>query len=342
MSKSFLDRANTANGADNFMQTGPAKTDPKAELKWLDYLAHPERAKDPNVDYAADAQQYGRSSDVVQAKEQVGNLYQSPEAGNALSDPPVIAVNLGCTFGTSGVKINLNLTVDKKMGDFTASYGFGMTYHSNFYTTGKKGWEMRNSLMLDYDDGKNGAALGTNLWTGFGEMSEFNQRTGMMNLRHKGVGFTYENDGFPFGYIGLGDGNDSYRTAAASIQMGDLSLNTNLLTGLRDVTSFLVEDNVLPGGHEGIPQGEGQFGENYTHGFVFEQGEPYRFGGLTLKYKGASIGIDSDRYIRHPFQNILAHDWIKDQRQFEVLSRDVKAILNASNLGTSKFTTWGQ
>jgi len=99
----------------------------------------------------------------------------------------------------------------------------------------------------------------------------------------------------------------------------------------------------MPGGLMGIPlEGKGEFGETYTHGFVFEQNTPYRYGGLTLNYKGTSIGIDSDRWIRHPFQNILAHDWIKDQRQFKVLSDDIKLIINSSNFGLSKFTTWGQ
>ena len=69
MSKSFLPRTHAANSADSQINTGPAKTDPEAELKWLDYLAHPERANDPNVDYAADVQQYSRSNDVVLAKD---------------------------------------------------------------------------------------------------------------------------------------------------------------------------------------------------------------------------------------------------------------------------------
>ena len=78
MSKSFLSRTHAANCTDSQMSAGPAKTDPEAELKWLDYLAHPERANDPNVDYAADVQQYNRSNDVVQAKEpKVWNPAQS-------------------------------------------------------------------------------------------------------------------------------------------------------------------------------------------------------------------------------------------------------------------------
>ena len=34
--------------------------------------------------------------------------------------------------------------------------------------------------------------------------------------------------------------------------------------------------------------------------------------------------IDSDRYVRHPIQNILAHDWLSPQPGFEVLSSGIK------------------
>lgn len=285
--------------------------------------------------------QVGGKGNGVQKKSNNEQPIQAKGPGDGLLDPPAITAGIGVTLGTGGPKINFNVTVDKKMGDFTASYGFGITYHGKYYSTGKKGWEMRNSLMLDYEKNGFGAALGTNWWTGFGEMSEFNQRTGMVNLRAGEFGIMYENDGVPFDLIGLSDGGDSYRTAAASIQLGDFSLNTNLFTGLRDETSFL-QESLMPGGKMGIPEGIGQFGEEYTHGFVFEQGTPYRYGGLTLNYKGQSIGIDSDRWVRHPFQNILAHDWIADQRQFETLSDDINLVLNSSNLGLSKFTTWGQ
>ena len=36
------------------------------------------------------------------------------------------------------------------------------------------------------------------------------------------------------------------------------------------------------------------------------------------------IRIDSDRHVRHPIQNILAHGWISPQPGFQVLSEGVK------------------
>ena len=379
MSKSFINRSQNQNTSRNHSNELQKKIDPQAQLDWINnqkvdhgfgvfnnsyngnetaqMFAKDEKRNDEGNDasiqmkkddivWPIEQDMANRRNQVMQAKDDgFGDaMYQSGDLGNDFGDPPVISVNIGCTFGTGGVKLNLNFTVDKKMGDFTASYGFGVTYHSDFYETKKKGFEMRNSLMLDYDTEKFGASLGTNFWNGFGEMKEFDQRTGMVNLRSGNFGLTYENDGFPFGYIGLGDNNDSYRTAAFSIQMGDFSVNTNLLTGLRRVADIIAETKDEKGGGEmGIPlEGKGEFGEKYTHGFVFEQGPQYRYGGLTINYKGTSIGIDSDRWVRHPFQNYLAHDWIKDQRQFKVLSNDINAVLNGSNLGFSKFTTWGQ
>jgi hypothetical protein len=258
--------------------------------------------------------------------------------------PNDLYFGIGISYGTGGFKANVNLTANHDFGsDFSGSYGLGFTYHQDFYETGRSGFEFRNSLMVNYDDGHTGGSLGTNFWNGFGEMKEFNQRTGMLNFRSDDFKFSYENDGTPFQLIGLGDGGDSYRTAAASIGYGDFSVNMNLLTGLRDEMSFTKESiqNKLEGVDGGTPEGRGVFGENYKHGFVFERGTRYRYGGLTLNYQGISAGVNSE-WVRHGFQNVLAHDIIRPQRQFPMLSNDWNPVFNLSNQGTSKFTTWGQ
>jgi hypothetical protein len=380
MSRTFLNRSNQNNAYKNAAKPSQQKVDLEAQLKRLDNninnpgwdtasyspaqmfaeeleqsnqdinsIANSDKQNkmsinnDPELENEADLMgkraAQGKLADI--AKGTTSNI--QPKTNDfGPGDPPSYTVNMTFSYGSGGLKVNLNFTAEKKIGDFSGSYGFGVTYYSNFLTTGKKGFEMRNSLMLDYEDAKGrGGRLGTNLWTGLGEMSEFNQRTGFVNARTKDVGFSYENDGAPFGKIGLGDGRDSYRTAAASIRIGELSVNTNLFTGLRDNLSFFIENNILPGGKMGYPPA-GNFGEKYTHGLVFERGPRYRYGGLTINYKGKSIGIDSDRWVRHPFQNILAHDWIKNQRQFEVLSDDIKNVMNSYPFGLSKFTLWGE
>jgi len=54
-----------------------------------------------------------------------------------------------------------------------------------------------------------------------------------------------------------------------------------------------------------------------------------------------SVGVNSE-WVRHGFQNILAHGIISPQRQFPMLSGDVKPILNYSTQNLSQFTTWGK
>ncbi len=301
--------------------------------------ASAEATADKEADEKGNQAAQGKKANV---KGSSSNILQLKTNNFGPGEPPNYTVQISFSYVGGKMRINLNFTAVKEIGDFSGSYGFGVTYYSNFLNTGKKGFEMRNSLMLGYEDAQQrGVNMGTNLWTGFGEMSEFNQRTGFMSAKTKNLGFSYENDGAPFGKMGLGDGGDSYRTAAASIQIGELSLNTNLFTGLRNELSFFIENYILPGGKMGYAS-TGKFGEEYTHGLVYEQGPRYRYGGLTMNYKGKSFGIDSDRWVRHPFQNILAHDIIKDQRQFEVLTNDINNVYNAYPFGLSKFTLWGE
>lgn len=67
-----------------------------------------------------------------------------------------------------------------------------------------------------------------------------------------------------------------------------------------------------------------------------------RYGGLTLNYNGISAGVNSE-WVRHAFQNVLAHDIFQPQRQFPMLNKDWKPVYNYSNQGrTSKFTIWGR
>jgi hypothetical protein len=61
------------------------------------------------------------------------------------------------------------------------------------------------------------------------------------------------------------------------------------------------------------------------NGFVKEdKNEPqYRMGALTVGYKGYKIGIDSDRYVRHPAQDIFAHNIMSHQPGFQTLSNTI-------------------
>ncbi len=239
----------------------------------------------------------------------------------------------------SGWKVNVYAQHMQPLGgNFNAGLGAGLSYYSNFHGTEKSGWEFRGSGALNYNDGDWNATLGTNYWNGFGGLDEFDQRTGFSSLSFKGFGMSYENDGAPFPKIGLGDGGDQYRTAAASLHLGEFDLDLNLFTGKRDKTSYEMESQ-LPGGEKGIPEGEGKYGETYDHGFVVERGPKYRMGNLTLNYNGVAAGVNSE-WVRHSFQNVFAHHIISPQRQFPMLSGDWSPVLEYYTKPRSPFTLW--
>lgn len=187
------------------------------------------------------------------------------------------------------------------------------------------------------NNGKTGFSLGTNFWSG-GVTNGDSQRTGILKLRSGDFRFQYENDGTPFQYVGLGDGNDSYRTAAAGIGIGDFSLGMNLFTGLRDRKSFKNENNGRWDGTKGkIGQTcYGDYGEKYTNGIVDEK-NPYRLGALTLNYKGYRSGLNSE-WIRHGFQNLFAHQIMSPQRMFQMHSSDWKPYSQYQT--PNPFTSW--
>jgi len=82
------------------------------------------------------------------------------------------------------------LSLSSDLGD-TGSVGLGISYHSNLFGTGKNGFEIRSSFLLNVNDN---ISIGTNLWTGLGALSEFNQRTGVLQGSFGDFNFSYEND----------------------------------------------------------------------------------------------------------------------------------------------------
>lgn len=74
---------------------------------------------------------------------------------------------------------------------------------------------------------KTGFSLGTNFWSG-GVTDGNSQQTGVLKFRSGDFRFQYENDETPFQKIGLADGGDSHRTAAASIGIGAISFFRDL------------------------------------------------------------------------------------------------------------------
>ena len=167
-------------------------------------------------------------------------------------------------------------------------------------------------------------------------LGEFNQRTGIMRIDVKGLNFAYENDGTPFQWLLLGDGNDSYRTAGLSLGYKDFTVQSRLFTGSRTKESMRADRFKMP-----APSYDSKTGVNYPNGLVTEVGTPYRYGELSLNSSWGNIGINSE-YVRHKIQNEFAHGIGQPQPYFKVLDWNSHLVLNGSytNLGFNTHSLW--
>jgi hypothetical protein len=236
------------------------------------------------------------------------------------------AVGLTMNLGTQNNRVSLKFSVTRQLGSFSLSVGGGISANGTFNNTGTNGIELRGSVMGGFDNGKTSVQLGTNFFTGLGAMKDFKQQTGILSVKVNDFSFSYENDGYPFnlgeskkGAPWLGDGADRYRTAAVRIGVGEASAGFNLFTGSR--TNYRGDNDKIGKMEKGL------FGERMPNGYVQEDGPQYRMGALYAGYGNTQIGITSDRYVRHPIQDMFAHNLKKpDTRQpgFQSLSKDIK------------------
>lgn len=242
-----------------------------------------------------------------------------------------VGYTIGLSYNCNEFKISANFSLDNYFKNFTNSIGIGITYHSNLYNTKKKGIEIRTSAMTKFEYDNFIFSIGTNLWSGFGELKEFNQRSGIVSIGTLNNSITYENDGFPFNYIYLSNDEDSYRTHALSIKIKNISLNTKLFTGKRIVTKEELEERKNKNEREKNISGE--FKEFYKYGFVNEIGEKYRYGSFTINYNGLGIGLNSE-WIRHFMQNIVGHGILRPQRQFVMIDDKIEYVINVNSAPT--------
>lgn len=265
-----------------------------------------------------------------------------PPMGVQLTNNFGFSISPSIAFGNT-MAIGMNLSVTYTNGEFSFSAGVGIMSNSNYQGLGRSGMETRVSFLAAYDNGSTGFSLGTNFWGGYDDMAEFKQQTGVLGIRSGDFKFSYENDGLPFSGF-AGDGNDSYRTAAASVAIGEFSAGFNLFTGRRtDYTG----DEAKVGTGKGNP---GKFDERMPNSYVIEDTNypRYRFGGLSLRYGNYRIGINSDRHVRHPIQDHFAHNTLikifgikifsTQQPGFETLSNSIQPYLQYQT--TNPFTSW--
>jgi hypothetical protein len=243
--------------------------------------------------------------------------------GDVSQGGPTVSAGIKLTVGTRNTSVSFNFSVTQKVGDFTLSAGGGITTFSNFYGTGKKGTELRASAVGGFDNGNTSVTLGTNKFSSLGAgLSPFSQRTGILYIKVGDFHASYENDGTPFPKGHLSDGDDKYRTAAASIGIGEFTAGFNLFTGLRTKADYKFDKAEMARANAaGNP--DGTLGQKMPHGYVCENGTPYRMGAAYISYGSTKIGVESDRYVRHPIQDIFAHHILSPQPGFETLSKSI-------------------
>ena len=226
-----------------------------------------------------------------------------------------ISLSLAVAFGNAS-GMGANFAVGYNDGNWGFSARVGIMAYNNYYGFGKNAIEVRNSIMASWDDGTTGVSLGTNAWSGY-----FSQRTGMIGFRSGDFKLMYENDGGAgIKHLRLGDRNDSYRTAALNIGIGDFTAGFNLFTGRRSLKDQEKEKETMIVNSKGklvnpIVNIVDRYGANYKRGYVNEMGVKHRLGALALGYGGFRVGVNSEK-VRHAIQDVVIHGLIKD-RGFE-------------------------
>ena len=222
-----------------------------------------------------------------------------------------IGLSLAVAYGNAA-GMGVNLGASYQSGNFSISGGVGLMGYVNYNRFWKNNFETRYSAMASWDDGTTGVSLGTNAWSG-----DFSQRTGMIGFRSGDFKLMYENDGAPFNKLGkiLSNNTDMYRTAAASIEIGKFSLQTNLFTGKsgtdesgKPFKQAIKDPNLVDfsSGRKGLGIWKNK------------EADMYRLGALTIGYGGWRVGTNSE-HIRDAVQNWFAHKIISPQPGFRML-----------------------
>lgn len=245
-----------------------------------------------------------------------------PSAGFSSGDW-TFSVSPALAFGNAnGFGVNLGATYEGER-DFVFGAAVGFTRYDSYQgrRTSTEGLSRRNISTVERRfsfatgwSGSDGSFVfgSTYFWHGSG--NEFNQLVGRLSFDVKGLGGSYENDGFPFNWIGygLGDGNDRWRTAAAGVfiknSAGTYGIGFNLFTG--DPGPNMTPEPV--NGHPDL--NDGTLGGQYSGGTA----NKFRLGAAYMNINGWRIGKDSEQ-IRHQIQNKKAHT-IRYQPWFKVLS----------------------
>jgi RHS repeat-associated protein len=221
--------------------------------------------------------------------------------GNGFS----LSISPSLSFGSDIFSFGANVSAGiRGPGGAFLGLSVGGGYSTNNYDIlGSKisGFEGRTSLMYGIDNPDFSFITGSNQYYS----GASSQRTGFISFNIGQFHASYENDGAPFGKYDFVDTDskghvisDGYRTAAISAGWGDFSVETRMFTGFRDVNAvpdYSMLNGAAPYGWVSNPEIDN-----------------YRFGSLTLGYKGYKMGINAD-WVRHEIQNKFAHGFLTNQ-----------------------------
>ena len=265
-----------------------------------------------------------------------------------------ISMSPNIAIGGGKIGTGFNFTAGFDDGNFGIAYGFGISQSSNFVGKKVSGVEFRNSFMGSWSDGTTTLSLGTNIWGGTGDLKKYAQQTGIISIKSGEFSISYENDGAPFGKGKVfGDNHDRYRTAGLRVSIGEFSAGFNLFTGARYSSSY---EETLGGEDASTMSGRKKYGfwgrlfrsflqadnggfkARLPFGTVKEEGTQYRFGALYVGYGNYRIGINSDRHVRHPIQDIFAHYFLSPQPGFQTLTGGLDPYISLQT--NNSFTSW--
>jgi hypothetical protein len=214
-----------------------------------------------------------------------------------------IGVNVGFGYSNKFTRAGVNLGVgytyqkllDNSISGFTAQFGAGVSVGA-MNVGGKAGNDASIGL---YTSIFRGAGASQQV-AGFG-LNVPPWKLG--GLKIPSISLGYENDFAPFEKLGglqklLNDEGDRFRTAAGFLKIGKFDARLNMFTGEHSYFDYSDEKN--------YPRGLKAGGS----------ADKYRFGAITLGFKGSRIGWNSES-IRDLFQNRFAHEIVSPQEYFK-------------------------
>lgn len=229
---------------------------------------------------------------------------------------------------SEGVGVGFNAGINFSSSNyFFAHLNASVVFYGQRPGHGGAGFEgsLTGGIGIGLENKAHGNLATTKFWS-----NGSSQRTAYLSGGWDDWEVSYENDGAPFpSWTHLNDTYDRYRSAAASINLGGYAdLKTLLYTGSAESSTGTVNRGIAPYNKDGY----------YIGGDV----DKYRLGVLSFgsKYIGpARIGINSE-FVRHAFQNVLAHTWLSPQPMFKILSNSINFYYMIESKNAFTLTHW--